>query len=222
MVLGLRGSRWLAAAGLVCGVGLVGAGCCSAVSTHVTPDPTGTTWEKKKLEGVPVTVKLPTHLDVRVVERRYFDPKSQAVIQAPGPDARLHDFVTRDVEFSVREKDQVFLVDAVRPAAGQQKLNAEFTGQYFTEYDTYVNDKTIDTITAIIKQFTPGAPAGGAKGTAFTTPDAAKWTQIDRVVAAKVFEFRDVNLEANLMCFLNAYLNDCAVPCAPAVPTSNR
>ena len=219
----LRRGLLIAASGVGCGTLPLATGCRSAVSTHVAPDPSGTFWETKRLRGVPVTVKLPTHLDVRVVERRYLRSTETNGIKAFTPlEIGGVEFVSRHVEFQVREKDQVFLVDAVRPAAGKQTYNAEFDGQYFKEFDTRVEDKTIETVTNIVKQFTPKPPGKGSASAISQTPEVAGLTPVDRVVAAKVFEFRNPGLEADLRAFLDTYLNNCQIPCQPAPTTSSR
>ena len=69
----LRLMRMAAAATLGIGLGGATIGCRSAVSTHVIPDSECGGWTTKKLRGVPVTVKVPTHLEVRVIEERYLE-----------------------------------------------------------------------------------------------------------------------------------------------------
>ena len=46
-------------------------------STHVVHKPRECTWETKKLHGVPITVKVPSQLEVRVIETKYLFEERQ-------------------------------------------------------------------------------------------------------------------------------------------------
>ena len=209
--------RFAALTALGAGLGGITVGCRSAVSTHVIPCPDGVGWETKRIRGVPVTVKLPTHLEVRIIERRYIDPITKDVLKVGAGD-----LVTKHVEYYVREKDEVFLVDSVKPASGTLTYKAEFDGQFFKSFNSKIEDNTIEKITEIVKGLPSLKPAPKSSKAASATTGQAKITEVDKVVAVKVFSVRDSNLENQVHEFANLYLNDCTPHCAPANPSDPR
>lgn len=193
-------SRYVSAACLFSAVTIVG--CRSAASTYVQPDPERGGWTTRHLRGVPITVKVPTHLEVRVVERQYL---------ALGKEGEQPSVLTcaRRVELDVREKDEVFTVDAVRPGAGTLNYKATFNKQYFKTFDSKVEDKTIESITNAIATITPSlknlaAPAKGKSSSADSADE--KLPFIDHLVAVRVFDVHDHGLEAAVRDFLACYL----------------
>src|SRR5437868_3384845 len=104
-------------------------GCTSIRSTHVMHNPRECTWDKKHLHGIPITVKVPSQLEVRVVETKFLlDGRMLLTLD----DVTKVPLATRRVETDVREKDEIFTVDFVRPAAGVSELEADIKNQYFT------------------------------------------------------------------------------------------
>src|SRR5690349_6334477 len=94
-------------------------GCMSVSSTNVTRNPFGCGWTTKHLRGAPVTVSVPSHLEIRVKEIRYIYGDAllmdKVPIQVDGAVALKEvPAVTREVEVFVREKKEVFTVDFVR------------------------------------------------------------------------------------------------------------
>ena len=95
-------------------------------STYITKNPFGCGWQTKHLRGAPVTVWVPSHLEIRIKENRYlFD--GTLVMDETGKAA-----TTRHVEIQVREKREVFTVDFVRPGAGTAEITADFKNQYLS------------------------------------------------------------------------------------------
>ncbi len=211
--------RIVSAVGLTAGLyGLVG--CRSAVSTHVAPAPGGVGWETRKLRGVPVKVTLPTHLEITVIEQQFYDPAGKVLLSGTDGVSVLKG---RRVEVAVRERDQIFTVDAVRPAAGKLTYTAEFENQYFKSFNTKVEDQTIQDITKVIGNLAPTiekARAGAAKSLA-VAGGAANVKPIESVVASQIFDLRDPGLESRVQQFLQTYVNGCAdCPVPPVVVTA--
>ena len=201
----------LAGIALTVTIGIVG--CRSAVSTHVIPDPAKCGWRKKRLEGIPVTVKVPTHLEVLVSERRYINPDATPIMSADACP-----LAARFVTLNVREKDEVFTVDAVRPAAGTLTYSASFKGQFFKTFNSRVEDKTIESITNAIQNITTElGKLPKAKSTGFATADDVKLPYVDHVLAVREFDVHDPSLESEVREFLQTYLNGCAPSCAAPV-----
>lgn len=188
--------------------------CKSAVSTHVTPNPNGGGWCTNKLRGVPVTVKVPTHLEIRVVERRFLAKDGKGALTT----ADKHPVVARHVEMDVREKDEVFTVDAVRPASGTLAMKATFdeNEQFFKTYNSKVEDKTIQSITDALKNITGEiAKLPGGKSTSYRGPETEQWKYVEHLVAVMMFDVHDPNLEAHVREFLHLHINGCTPDCQP-------
>ena len=189
-------------------------GCRSAVSTLVTPDPENGGWKTKHLRGVPITVMVPTGLEIRIVEHRFFEVPVGSLPQAV-LDAKGCPLITRHVQYDIREKQEVFTVDAVRPAAGTLTYSSTFAGQYFSGFNTKVEDTTIDTITAAVKGITGVLPKKSltpAKSTS-ATPEQANMPYTEHVVAVKLFDVNSPCLTKEVQEFVDLYINDCPHPC---------
>lgn len=199
--------RMAAVATLGIGLGGVTIGCRSAVSTHVIPCPDGVGWEQKRIRGVPVMVKLPSHVEVVVFERRYVTSDGKSLCC---DELKTRELVTKHVEYNKIEKDEVFVVDSVRPAAGTLAYSATFNGQFFKTFNSKIEDKTIEEITKIVNAL-PKPPIPGAKAAA--SASGSNISEIDRILVVKVFAITDPQLECNIQDFVNGYLNDCTIPC---------
>src|SRR5436309_2277042 len=77
-------------------------GCRSSVSTHVERGPLGFGWTTTKMAGVPVTVKMPTHLRVEVIEQQYLNADDKCVLT----DFDSRPLVGHRLEVTVQEKEQ--------------------------------------------------------------------------------------------------------------------
>jgi hypothetical protein len=183
-------------------------GCQSAVSTHVAADSYEGGWKTKSLRGIPVTVKVPTHLELRVIERRYY---------TEGSSEPFH--VARIVEHEIREKDRVFTVDSVRPAAGTATYSASLENsknpQFFSKFDTKIEDSTVKSISALVPKL-PDVLANIKKATQVSrtiaeAPDTA--IKLDSLVAVKLFDVNAPDLAQCVQAFLDQHVNNCAPPC---------
>ena len=193
-------------------------GCRSAMSTHVVPDPVEGGWKTVRMRGIPVTVKVPTHLEVRVIERRYL---------APGTFEKFHTALI--VEHEIREKDQVFTVDSVRPAAGNltysAKLDNANSKQFFSKFDTKIEDKTIQDVANLVPKL-PDVLANLKKASAVslttgTVPEVSESVmRVDSLVAVKVFDVHAPDLSACVQAFLDQYVNACTPPCPTPICTT--
>ena len=163
---------------------------------------------------MPVTVKIPTHVEVRIVEQRYL--QSDGHLLATDKDGKVP-LVTTRVDYFVREKEEVMLVDSNRPAAGTLTYAATFKGQFFDGYNTKIDDKTIETITGVINNIA-SLRKPPAKAAALIGDENVNITAVDRIVAVKVFDVRCPDIQAQVQQFANDYLNNCAPPCQPASP----
>src|SRR3954465_10418293 len=89
-------------------------GCTSMTSTMLTRDESNRFWTRKGgLKGVPITLKVPTHVQLTVFER-YFVVKD--------PNGHRHrmqlPYVVRDFSSDFIYTEKIFTVDYKHPAAG--------------------------------------------------------------------------------------------------------
>jgi hypothetical protein len=190
------------------------AGCTSIKSTFVERKPYGCGWDTRHLRGVPITVKVPTHLEVKVKETHYMSVRDgkETLILLPGG-KRL---ATRSVEVNTRLKDEVFTVDFVKPAAGMADTKTSYHNQYFKKITGAVKDETIQDITnafsGIVRKV--GALPGGVKLTAGDL-NKARIRAHEATIAVQLFEVHDPLLEEKIRGFVSPYVTDCFPPCNP-------
>lgn len=179
-------------------------GCTSITSTLLTRDEGNSQWEQvTHLKGVPITLKVPTHVKVYIYETIYLETvevggiKKTEPLQMPIP---IRDFAT---EFIKTEK--IFTVDFKRPAAGSYNLDVSLEEQYLKEISHDVTDKTIETVGDLVSEI------GGLPGFTLAGDDGkgagAALTPIKTVVAVGVFEIDDPSFEMNLTEFINCHMN---------------
>lgn len=112
----------------------------------------------RPFNGVPITLRVPTHLDVVIKEKIYLK-----LGEEKGSLSRLKaDKRSLFVETQIIETDKVFTVDPKRPAAGQldytMKFGADESGadggkdnsQYFSSIKSRIQDDTIKDITGAL------------------------------------------------------------------------
>lgn len=202
--------------GVALGLLLAASGCASFSSTllHRSEDNSG--WEKKHLlRGVPVTLKVPTHVRIDVTEKHFLvldstlTPDGMRIASVHRISAR---FPIREVTYSMIETEKIFLVDLKRPGAGtiNAKLTFDADEQYFTEVKTKVVDETIARVGNLIAQIAPsgliGAPtAEEAKPARFR----GRVKEVRNVVASQVFEIDAPDYEEQVRMFLDRHLNCC-------------
>lgn len=193
----------------------LGSGCHSASSTHVLPNPETGGWDTKKIPGIPVTVKVPTHLELKVIKRTYINPGTFDEIQS-----------VRFVKEHIHHKDQLFMVDSVRPASGLLTMSAKMQekNQFFSTYNTKIEDNTIKTITSLVPNL--GEVLGNLKKARVIADDTNAILQaeegmdipyVDSVQAVKVFEVNSPSLTDDVREFLATHIN-----CAPDCRTTLR
>lgn len=217
--------RW-APALLVLGGLYLTAGCTSISSTFlhrqeddafsgISNGKTGIHQHARPFKGIPVTLKIPTHLDVSIVETLIFvdEPTTGKLTNLPMTKRHL------DVVPEIQVSDKVFTVDLKRPAAGTLDYEIEFQDgkdnpQYFNQVSYHVVDQTLKDITGVIanlKPLTPlnARPTGRASGTRVTADNGPALEPMIRTVAWKRFDLNSVTFEDEVLAFVNLHLNDC-------------
>jgi hypothetical protein len=175
-------------------------GCTSMTSTMLTRDENNRFWTRKgPLKGVPITLKVPTHVQLTVFERHYM------VNDANGRAHRLTlPYVVRDFSQEFIYTEKIFTVDYKHPAAGTYKLDLTLTeDQYIQKFQHDVTDTTIAQVTALVGKLAPrGLPnlSSAARAEDY-------YTEIQSVVAVEIFEIDAPDFEEQMAAFINCHLN---------------
>lgn len=190
---------WSAAVILAgCGFSL---GCTSMRSVMLHRNECNTGWEKTRhLPGVPITLKVPTHLQVTILEKHFLVRQNNDFkrLEFPVP--------VRRVETDLKYTERVFTVDFKRPAAGTLDLKLRFKDQeqYFQEIQQRVVDETIQDVAKLIGAIAPRGVVGPAVAAAAAPQDLV---EIESVVAVALFELDDPAFEQQVASFLHCHLN---------------
>lgn len=202
---------------------LASAGCASICSTMLTRNESNSDWNAARhLRGVPITLKVPTHVKIYVYETYYLQKVPVGGItktqRLPLP------FAVRDFAQEFIYTEKIFTVDFKRPAAGTFNLRVDMTeDQYIQNLQHDVTDQTIQQVGALIKKI---APAGLLPSlvTADSSAVDNQLTPITSVVAVGIFEVDAPDFETQLSSFINWHLTQAhdawAVP--PGVNSIHR
>jgi hypothetical protein len=190
-------------------------GCTSTTSTllnrtdsnHVVGNSNGFTraaGQSRPFKGVPITVRLPTHLDVTIKE-------SDLYKDAAPPDhlTRIPNATSRSVETALVETDKVFTVDPKRPAAGNLTQTLDFgageNSQYFQQIKYKIEDETIKDINAALNTLLPRIPTTTkGKSASSDLPEGVR--EMSRVVAWKRFDIDSPDFEQKVIAFVEMHL----------------
>lgn len=214
---------------------LLAGGCSSARSTLLHRGELDQGWETERfLHGVPITLQVPTHIKLEIVETRYLGlfGVDESVDAAEGArtgriewvDSRSIDVPLRSVRHSLIKSAKIFTVDPKRPAAGTLDATLKFggmNGQYFDQIDYMVEDKTIEAVTGLIAQIAKQGLFGVPTTEVRSGADVDEYLYgVDTVVASGMFSLEAPDLELQVAQFLDRHLNNChtcqVVP--PGVP----
>ncbi|MEZ6061481.1 MAG: hypothetical protein R3C19_14140 [Planctomycetaceae bacterium] len=206
-------------------------GCATISSTLIERDVCDTGYTDSTTKGVPITVKVPTHLKVVVRETRFltldgdtltpvtFDRtvvvnnNGQSVLQTLSEPV-----VAVDVDHEYIETEKIFTVDFKRPAAGTLNYKLGFEDQYITSIQNELQDRTIaDVSTAInrilgsVADLRTGGLRAGLSDVGERSSGLKSLQKVSSIRAAAVFEFDDPMFEVRLAEFLTQHL--CAETC---------
>jgi hypothetical protein len=170
----------------------------------------------RPFKGVPMTVRVPTHLDIAIKEN---------ILLYRTKDGRLQRVKTAKrslfVETTPIETDKVFMVDVKRPLAGTVDYTLTFGGvdangtdnsQYFTEVKNKIQDKTIQDVNTALQSILPllrGLPTGKSTGADLTSALDAQIIPEVRVVAWKRFDLDAPDFAQQVAAFIELHLNCC-------------
>jgi hypothetical protein len=170
----------------------------------------------KPFKGIPITLKVPTHVDIFIQETIYLDANTLE----PVPTSK------RNLKAKANPvcSDKLFSVDPKRAAAGLSEyeidMNNEHTDsrqrQYFKALNQKVTDETIKDITSALNTLLPGVPSNpdGGKAIVHEPVINSGLLSMDRDVAWKRFDISSPDFEIQVKAFVDEQLNSCHT-CGP-------
>lgn len=216
------------------GLMLLSGGCVSYRSTIMsrTSDDRLHRNSSQCSRGIPVTLKIPTHMDVRI-EEEYFITQAGDKTAIPQLSRSL-----RSVAMQKVYTPKVVTVDFVRPAAGTLALaDGQEDGikmdpeGYFASIQAKIDDQTLTDITAqkdnLAKILGRGsirsAKAVSAGGETIDAGDDSAWQSYKTMIAYKRFDISEPGWEIAMQDFVDQYIqcqnNPCLEPeCLPGHP----
>ena len=163
----------------------------------------------RPFKGIPITVNVPTHVDVRITEkvRLYAHNDSVDIVKTP----HRHLGVDADMVYT----DKVFTVDPKRPGAGTLNYTLDFGTdgeQYFKAIKSKITDDTLQDVTTAIRTvmsaFSP--TAGDSVSRTLTDDDKGSGVFTEtRTVAWKRFDVDAPDFEHQMSAFVEQHLNCC-------------
>lgn len=168
------------------------------------------------MHGIPVSLKVPTHIELKVIETTYWEKQTP-----PGAKPTLTALTTcrptRTVEHEICYTEKIFLVDPVRPGAGTQDYGFTFASNedgneadagkgYLKKVEYKIDDQTIKESANLLSSAlgfisalpTAANPANPNKGTLIAT---------DRTVAYGRFDLNSCSFEEDVTNFFDCHVN---------------
>ena len=209
---------------------------CSSIKTTAfdrLEDDTIIASPDKHLKGVPVSLKIPTHLELTVEEKTFWHVEGTELV--PVESCRA----TRTVDHDVKYIEKVFMVDPVRPGAAADTGSSyygfsfknddltekeiqdgktkdyEFSGKgQLTGLNYKIQDESIKKSALLlasslnfIKSITPAATPTSAAIGGMNTDIKLNLLQTTRVVAWSRFDLNSEHFEEDVMEFLDRNIN---------------
>jgi hypothetical protein len=164
----------------------------------------------RPFKGVPITLRVPTHVDVAIYEKIRLCLKDDDLSVLRSQHRHL------SVATQLIYTDKVFTVDVKRPAAGIANYTFTFgdeTGdldnkQYFKSIQSRIEDETIEDVTGAIETVLSGLRAANdAEGSMLLDSNDAAYFDRVRTVAWKRFDCDAVDFEYQLAEFVSTHMN---------------
>lgn len=161
--------------------------------------------QARPFKGVPITVRVPTHVDVAILEEVIFRLSGDSICRVSRPQP------TYDVKVVPVYTDKVFTIDLKRPAGGDLDYTIEFgdgeNSQYFKALNSKITDQTIQDINAAIQTVVKATTASTGNPKPNDNPPKFEFKTEYRTVAWKRFDLDAVDFEDQIACFVSSRLN---------------
>lgn len=201
-------------------------GCTSFCTTIVQRTPDNRfcpNFPKSKTKGLPVKLKVPTHIEATITEKFFVESTQEAAADVANPNGRIkcrevglwldgERIRHLEVDTKVIYTEKVFTVDFRRPAGGLLNLSAiDFDSeQYFKQVKASYEEKTLAQITSALGTLKPGltgsASASNLNGISGLLMDT-------RTVAVARFDISETDWESQLQCFVDHHITSCYSGC---------
>ncbi len=173
------------------------------------------------IKGVPIAVKVPTHLDVYVDETFYLLPDASGIYQeVPILDNNGTPIRNLGIRPEMIQTKKIFVVDFKRAAAGITSNGLEFNEQQYLQKVTgSIQDDTLKEATAAFSALAPllRAKPTAAAGDTIKLDNSVRGS---RVVAYRRFDLNDSDFEQQVGDFVEYHMNACHDCAGPAYPPS--
>ena len=195
-------------------------GCTSIRSTFVERGADGQFSGDRlatRARGVPIKLKVPTHVEVNIEEVYYIDVANGHVIY---PKQRILEVSKPEMVYEY----QMFTVDIVRPFSGTLDANGSGNGylldenQQLTSLGASVTDNTISSISNILK-----GDAGKLLGPKKTSvgEGGKGLDRKTRVVSTKRFDITLPNWHIEMNDWINGHMQNCSSQCPTTCGCNN-
>lgn len=182
------------------------------------------------VKGIPVTVKIPTHVDA-VINEQYFITKGKSVASDGSLDANRETTQIpnlgkplRTVSLSTVYTPKVLTTNFVRPAAGTLGIGSETEDgismdpdNYFASIKAKIDDQTVEDVNSAIPSIKTilGIPSPVAsKVSAGGDPtELAQCESFSAVIAYRRFDINTPGWEYELQEFVDSHINCQQAPC---------
>ncbi|MFO1002908.1 MAG: hypothetical protein U0936_21465 [Planctomycetaceae bacterium] len=170
----------------------------------------------KPLKGVPVSLRVPSHLELCVIETSYWEKQD-----IPGQKPTLKPLhtcrATRTVTHNVKYTEKIFLVDPKRPAAGTEKYGFTFQSNdankgedagkgYLQKVEYEVDDQTIKESANLLAN-SLGLINALQTSASQPNPNKSDLVSTDRTVAFGRFDINSPSYEDDVANFLDIHVN---------------
>lgn len=184
------------------------------------------------MKGIPVTLRVPTHLELNVIETTYWEKKD--IIGSKPTLVPVHTCrPTRSVEHRICYTERVFLVDPARPAAGTSSYGFSFTSKgsesaddlgkgYLDKVAYKIDDETIKESANLLAN-SLSLISGFSVSANQARPNQGDLVATDRTVAYTRLDINSPSFEHDVELFLDCHVNQpmtrtmCPQLCEPAI-----
>lgn len=197
-------------------------GCCSIRTTAIDRKENDCIVVNPEcpMHGIPVSLRIPTHLELKVVETTYWEKQD-----IPGEKPTLVPLstcrATRTVEHNVCYTEKIFLVDPVRPGAGTSSYGFEFMSGgdkkndgkgYLKKVDYKIDDQTIKESANLLSSAL-GFLSAFQTGSNDPQANTGNLISTDRTIAYGQFDINSASFEDEVSAFLDCNVNRAGNSC---------
>ncbi|QDU05507.1 hypothetical protein V6x_52440 [Gimesia chilikensis] len=211
------------------------AGCSSFSTTAIdrTEDDTIVVNPTKPIKGIPVAIRVPTHLELSIIETTYWEKKTSPKTK-PSLERLDTCRATRTVLHNIKETEKIFVVDPMKPGAGTQSYGFEFQSNgtdaeessqgkgYLKNVKYKIDDTTITESAKLLRTVMDTIPSALLTGANDVDQNTSDLISTDCTVAFQRFDINSPSFEYDVAEFLDTHLNCCPKRTCPDVCKNNR